>query len=237
MLFSEFLKDLATQLPFGVDFNVRPSKRKAKNTLEVVDGIEIPIYNDVSVAEKWFFEIIDNMNQGKAVELQVEMKQLSLAFMKYVDDDIEKAKKNKEKLKYGSVDNLSHAIGLLFRPSDLLDELDDDKLRDQYVALLASTTYENFLISHTDDYTKLANLSQLVQTAHNVVWVKTTFFLKSRFDGEWEFEDTATLTVDELAKFKDIMELEANKGVKPEVLVEETEELSDEEQLKKTSKT
>ena len=237
MLFSEFLKDLASQLPFGVDFDVRPSKRKADQTLIVVPGIEIPIYNDVNVAEKWFFEIIDNMNQGKAVELQVEMKQLSLAFMKHVDEAVEKAKKDKDKIKYGAVDNLSHAIGLLFRPSDLLDELNDTKVKEQYVALLASTAYENFLISHTDDYQKLANLSQLVQTAHNVVWVKATFFLKSRFDAEWQFADTATLTVEELEKVREIMELEANKGVKPEALAEETEDLTDEEQLKKTSKT
>lgn len=235
MIFEEFIKDLSSKLPFGVTFDVRPSKRATGKPTTLIEGIEVNIYDDVSVSEKWFFDILDELNQTKAIELQVEMKLLGVAlFEEFNKDENGKPITDEDKL---IIVSLSDAINLLFNAVDFLESLPnktkaEKELKQRYSALLESKQHDSFVIRHTENYEKLANLSKMVQTNHALKWMSVTFFLMARLDGEWSFSDTASLTVAELDEVYKWIELERNKGVAPGDPIIEV--MSEEEELKKT---
>ena len=215
MLFSEFIPELADKLAFKIDYDIRP-RRLPTETTEIL-GITLQKLNDITAGEKGFFDIISSLNEKKATELQVELKVLAATFQKDL-----------------GLESLTVALNLLFNAEAFIAEQDEVTAL-EYTALLGSAAFENFLVSNTESYQRLINLSKLVESDLDVKVVQLTYFLKSRYDAEWAYEDSKTLTLGEVDALYDFLLQESNKGQPVVKNNKQQEELSVEEELKKTS--
>lgn len=224
MQFEKFIAQLADRLPFGVSFNVSPDEN-AIDTYEVIPGMELNRYNDLTVAETWFGNIVQELNNKKSAEVQIELKLL--------------AAKLKDTIP--SIKSIAHSLGLLFKPVDFLAEIkeqlnaaqadidaeknpvmkkilseatqDTQDMYDMYREVLDSEAYSNFFINNTESYQKIADLTKLVENDLSIKWVIVTFFLMSRFDGDWSFDRTARLPMSVIDKVYEFYKKEANKGL------------------------
>lgn len=228
MLFEEFLGQLSDRLPFGVSLNVSPDET-AVEKYEVLPGYVLNIYNDLTVAETWFGSIINELNEKKSAEAQIEIKLLAAKFKDNFDES--------EEFK---VDNLQDALDLLFKPvkliADLKTELEQgkkdikaeknpilkeiltkaseetEKKVEQYTKLLNDDEYSDFIFQNSESYQKIADLSKLVESDLAIKWMIVTFFLMSRYDGDWDFNKTARLPMSIIDKVYEFYKREANKG-------------------------
>lgn len=245
MLFNEFISQLADRLPFGVTFNVSPDASHT-DEVEITPTLILKRYNDLTVSETWFGNIIAELNSKKSAEAQIEMKLLAAKFKDFFD------------LKYGTdetpaVANISDALKMIFSPVDFLSEYKEalevalEEIEAEkspvmkeilqknykvnlaqyklYMDILDSGDYADFLVKNTETYQKIADLSKMIESDLSIKWVTVTFFLMSRYYADWDFDKTARLPMSVIDKVYEFYLQELNKGmVAPEIEPPKTEE-------------
>jgi len=93
----------------------------------------------------------------------------------------------------------------------------DDKTKAKLEDALNSPEYESFLLSNTSELQRLGEAAKLVEDDLTIDWLKVTFFLMSRYSGEWTLGKTAALTTSRIKQIVDFIELESNGGKLPSV--------------------
>lgn len=227
MQFENFIKQLADRLPFGISFNVSPDQNWDDKL--IVAGFELNRYNDLSVSETWFANIVQELNTKRNSEAQIEIKLLAAKLK-----DAAKASKY-------PIDNLNDALGLLFNPVSFLASIKDEITEaqkeadeeqnpilkeillkpiaetqarfDRYKDLLNSDVYSDFILVQTESYKKIADLSKMVESELSVQWVIVTFFMMSRCNEDWGFDRTARMPRAAIQEIYDFYVLESNKGI------------------------
>ena len=164
--------------------------------------------------------------------------------------------------KFDKIPTLAEAINLLFRPTEIIGEIDqnltkakDDLAKEKtkaikeilqegiadlearkeyYTELLNSDEFNDFLVTNSDVYERIAALLKLIESDLAVKWVIVTFFLMSRFDGDWNFDKTARLPMSVVDRIYDFYRRELNKGKEIEEEPEVEVISEDEDDLKKS---
>ena len=226
MQFNEFINELAIDAPFGIDFKIKPSRRVRGEKKEIIEGITVNLFKDVSVSEKWFFESVEKPNKTQGLKLQVEMKLLAVSWCEYLVKEIakldemdtseftdEELAEHEAKKAYLEVETLADAVNILFEPKRAVEKATSEEQKKNYSALISSDYYSNFIKQSQSAIDKIQDITKAIQSQDAIKWVFVTYFLMSRFDADWSFEDTGDLTPEELDEVYKCIEHERTKGV------------------------
>jgi len=194
MLFKQFVttKALESKLPFDLDFEISPDFGDCSK--EKVAGYEIPKFNELLSREVWWFELLGSQLGNRRQELQINLTLLAQEL----------------KSKCG-VERLSDAMSLLFGSIP-----EENKNKKQLQSVLDSPEYENFLLNHTQELQKIGEMAKLIDDDITINWLKVSFFMVSRYDGEWTLGKTAAMPTSRINELVKYIELEANGGKLPE---------------------
>ena len=201
MKFREFIttQAMSEKLPFQLLGKI--PKRWEQLEKVAIAGLEFPKMNTLIAREVWFREFLATTASNRRVELQVALFSL--------------AKRFKEECGKGQMSD-SDALKALM---NLTGGRTNDENGEPVVV---DEEHESFFMRHLGEFQSMLNLMQGLTDGMMERLSLATFFIVSRIDPEWEFEDTATLTADEVQGIVDFFELEAMEG-KPKV--NETPEL------------
>jgi hypothetical protein len=203
MLFKEFVKSksLESKLPFELDMEVSPEF--GDQPTEKVAGFELPKFGELLSRETWFLELLDSQLANRRSELQIALVQLS-------------AKLKKEL----GLDNRNDALSLLFGnlPDDCQDPQDKKakERKERYTKLLESDEYDEFILTNTEELNRIGELAKLIDSDITVNWLKISFVMLSRYDGEWSLGKTAGLPTSKINELTNFITREANGGKDPE---------------------
>lgn len=182
------IKALQDKLPFGLDFTIR---QVTSEVTENVAGFQLPVINDLTSGETWFFEGVESINKSQINEASLGLRSLA------------------KKLQVAcSIENLDTAIGLLFEPTDELAE---------------SNQYSQFIEDNYQEIKRLAELSRVANNTASKEWLRLTFFLLSRYDGNWQISDTAMLKQTQIDALNEFILREASGGNIESVVSDDTD--------------
>lgn len=90
--------------------------------------------------------------------------------------------------------------------------------------LVETEAYQTFNDANQSEIDSLLELSKLAQNTQAINWMRVTFFILSRVDGDWTFGKTAALRTSQINDIIAFIAKEANGGIEPaNEPVEETE--------------
>ena len=198
MLFKEFVstKALESKLPFDIDFEITPDFGSV--TTASVGGYDIPTFNELLSRECWFYELLGSQLSNRRQDLQIQLTLLSQEL----------------KSKCG-LERLGDALSLLLGS---VPEGAEPKKKKELQAILDSTDYENFLLANTQELHKLGEMNKLIDDDITINWLKVTFFMLSRYSGEWTLGKTAALPTSRINEIVAFIAKESNGGKEPELL-------------------
>lgn len=212
--FKELVKEKALQekLPFDLDFEISPDF--GDQPTEKVAGFDLPKFNELLSREAWFFELLGAQLTNRRQELQI-------AFVELADRLKEKINKQLEQQNVKSrIEYLDDAISLL--ENDVPDDCKEPKSKEEkerykfYTWLLNSNVYKEFLVNNSKSFNHIGDLAKNVENNITVNWLKTTFFLCSRYSGEWTLGKTASLPKSKISEIVSFIEKETNGGNVPD---------------------
>lgn len=191
MKFKEFISQQAMteKLPFQMLGNI--PKRWKDSPKEEIAGLGFPKINTLVAREVWFREFLATTVSNRRVELQISLFSLAKKFKQECGD---------EKM------TDSQALKMLMNLANGASGENG----------VVNEEHESFFMRHLGDFQALMNLMQGLTDGVMEKLSLATFFIASRVDPEWEFEDTATLYPQELQAIVDFIDLEANEGKPPE---------------------
>lgn len=198
---SEFVAALAQEsnLPFAAV--IEPDPDWEPISWKTVGKYRIPIFHELLALEQWFFEGIQAKGIAKQIELQMTLNGLLR--------DI--------KTEFG-VESLNDARPILAKmlaPGEDAPE-DEGKGKGKKSSALAiipkNSEIEDFTFLHQDKFNQLIMLSN--QSSGQLVerLFKVTFFMRQRWDKDWDFVNTAKLPVSSLNTLNDIIATEVAGG-------------------------
>lgn len=194
MDFKQFVSKMSVdnKLPFDISFDLKPESTNAPT--KKVAGFDLPVYNELLTRESFFFEQIAAVVSNQSADIRVELILL--------------AQELKDRL---SLERLQDAVQLIFgqveSTSDNYEELTEKLNSDEYSA---------FLIENKTRLRKLAESSELSGNNTLLLWLKITFFLLSRYSGEWTLGKTSALRPSQIKALDEFITLEANGGNEPD---------------------
>lgn len=191
MRFKEFISTQAMteKLPFQLLGKI--PKRWEQLEKVAIAGLDFPKMNTLIAREVWFREFLATTASNRRVELQVALFSL--------------AKRFKEECGKGVMSD-SEALKALMNITNgkASDENGETSVVDE--------EHESFFMRHLGEFQSMLNLMQGLTDGMMERLSLATFFIVSRIDPEWEFEDTATLTAEEVEGIVDFFELESAGG-------------------------
>lgn len=211
--FKELVKEKALQekLPFDLDFEISPEF--GDQPTEKVAGFELPKFNELLSREAWFFEILASNLTNRRQELQIAFVELADRLKQTINEQLEE--KNVKKIEY-----LDDAISLL--ENDVPDDCKEPKSKEEkerykfYTWLLNTNIYKEFLVNNSKSFNHIGELAKNVENNITVNWLKTTFFLCSRYSEEWTLGKTASLPKSKIDEIISFIEKETNGGNTPD---------------------
>jgi len=214
MEFKEFAKQkgLQEKLPFDLDFEVEPDF--GDQPTEKVAGFNIPKFNELLSREVWFSEMLGAQIGNRRQDLQMAFLELADKLKNQVNEKLEQHGK-KDRVEY-----LNDALSLL--QNSLPDDCENPKNRESkqrkqfFEWLLDSQLYKEFLVHHNDEFNKISELAQNVEGDLTINWLKVSFFMLSRYSGEWTLGKTAALPTSKINEIIKFIERETNGGKEPE---------------------
>lgn len=211
--FKELVKEKALQekLPFDLDFEISPEF--GDQPTEKVAGFELPKFNELLSREAWFFEILASNLTNRRQELQIAFVELADRLKQTINEQLEE--KNVKKIEY-----LDDAISLL--ENDVPDDCKEPKSKEEkerykfYTWLLNTNIFKEFLVNNSKSFNHIGELAKNVENNITVNWLKTTFFLCSRYSEEWTLGKTASLPKSKIDEIISFIEKETNGGNTPD---------------------
>jgi hypothetical protein len=201
--FKKYLAEQAQKdsLPFDLDFEFLHIE--SENFTEVA-GYRINLINDLSVAESWFLELLQNQINILNRDFRTKTRYLVGIINEALGmDDASLA-----------ADYLTEGMPLV-PPTDAFTQEEWDVKR----AILS-----NVFDTYADQITELGQLYKLLTRNHTVDMMMVTFFMMTRHDTSWVLAKTATLPLNTIDAIKEIIFSEARRGADPEEGVEDEEE-------------
>jgi hypothetical protein len=201
--FKKYLAEQAQKdsLPFDLDFEFLHIE--SENFTEVA-GYRINLINDLSVAESWFLELLQNQINI----LNRDFRTKTLYLVNIINEAL-------------GLDDASLAADYLTEgmpltpPTDAFTQGEWDAQR----AILSK-----ILHTYANQITELGQLYKLLNRNHTVDMMMVTFFMMTRHDTSWVLAKTATLPLNTIDAIKEIIFSEARRGAAPEEDVEDEEE-------------
>jgi transcription initiation factor IIF auxiliary subunit len=196
--FKKFLaeKAQADNLPFDIDFEFIAVE--SENFVTIADK-RISVLNDLTVAESWFLELMQNQLNLIRRDFKIAVNQLtnSLAMLMPTEtkDDL---------LNY-----------LMFGLPDYVEDengTDESRAFDlaEYNVKLAQL--EEFQTTWADAITKVGEMYKLINRNFTSDMMMVTFFLMTRHDVNWTLAKTATMPLAVIDEIKALIFKEARKG-------------------------
>lgn len=218
--FNDFVRNqaLKDELPFGIDFDIQPPK--AIGATEVISTFTFPKYNELLNREAWFYTVLDGIVNSSVSNSTLLYRRLGRDLVRLcesiTDEKLLKAIMPKpEKVDPENPDAYLH------KPLPLQYAL--VYITNPPTELATSQEYLDFEVEHKDDLANLIDSLKLGENAKGVEWVKVTFFMISRIDGNWTHSDTGCLLESQIESISKFITREANKGVDPEPLAQDEE--------------
>lgn len=190
--FKKYLAEQAQKdsLPFDLDFEFLHIE--SENFTEVA-GYRIALINDLSVAESWFLELLQN----QVNILNRDFRTKTRLLVSIINDTLQ-------------LDNTELAATYLTEGMPTVPEngmsisqSDWDSKR----ALLGE-----LFDKHAEQITELGQLYKLLTRNHTVDMMMVTFFMMTRHDVNWVLAKTATLPLNTIDAIKEIIFSEARRG-------------------------
>ena len=166
----------SSNLPFSLDFDTIPDY--SNEQFVEIDGLKIPQLGELTVREVWFFDLLSTEKTNVYADIQTQYVKLA--------NNI----KNKFLIK-----DFQEAQDLL---SGYIDDNSPNKENLQKIA--ASSEYEEFLLSKKTELVDLSQSLQEVRDDKQENLIKSTLFLRSRYDAKWDIENTINLKQSTLKK-------------------------------------
>lgn len=190
--FKKYLAEQAQKdsLPFDLDFEFLHIE--SENFTEVA-GYRIALINDLSVAESWFLELLQN----QVNILNRDFRTKTRLLVSIINDTLQ-------------LDNTELAAtylteGMPTVPENGMDISQSDW--DSKRALLGE-----LFDKHAEQITELGQLYKLLTRNHTVDMMMVTFFMMTRHDVNWVLAKTATLPLNTIDAIKEIIFSEARRG-------------------------
>lgn len=196
--FKKFLaeKAQADNLPFDIDFEFIAVESENFVTIQ---GKRIAILNDLTVAESWFLELMQNQLNLIRRDFKIAVNQLtnslSIVMPTEVKDDL------LNYLMFGLPDYEEDGNGTA--------ESRDVDLAEYNVKL---AQLEEFQTVHADSITKVGEMYKLINRNFTSDMMMVTFFLMTRHDVNWTLAKTATMPLATIDEIKALIFKEARKG-------------------------
>ena len=190
--FKKYLAEQAQKdsLPFDLDFEFLHIE--SENFTEVA-GYRINLINDLSVAESWFLELLQN----QVNILNRDFRTKTRLLVNLINDTLQ-------------LDNTELAATYLTEGMPTVPEngmsisqSDWDSKR----ALLGE-----LFDKHAEQITELGQLYKLLTRNHTIDMMMVTFFMMTRHDVNWVLAKTATLPLNTIDAIKEIIFSEARRG-------------------------
>lgn len=211
--FEDFVKNqmLKDEVPFGISFNIQPPK--SIGATETIAGFNFPKFNELLNREAWFYNVLDGIVNSSVSNSTLLYRRLGRDLVKtcgtITDEKLLKAIMPEPEEK-----DPDNPDSYLHEPLPLQYAL--VYITNPPTELATSQVYLDFEVEHKDDLTNLIDSLKLGENAKGVEWVKVTFFMISRIDGNWTHSDTGCLLESQIEAISKFITREANKGVDPE---------------------
>lgn len=198
--FKKYLAEQAQKdsLPFDLDFEFLHIE--SENFTEVA-GYRINLINDLSVAESWFLELLQNQTNILNRDFRIKTR--------YLVGIINEAL---------GLDDTSLAADYLTSgmpespPTDAFTQEEWDAKR-----VILSDLFDTY----ADQITEIGQLYKLLTRNHTIDMMMVTFFMMTRHSTSWVLAKTATLSLNTVDAIKEIIFNEARRGADVEEDVEE----------------
>ncbi len=196
--FKKFLaeKAQADNLPFDIDFEFIAVESE---NFVTVQGKRIAILNDLTVAESWFLELMQNQLNLIRRDFKIAVNQLTNALSVVMSTETK--------------DDLLNYL-MFGLPEYVEDENGTDESRafDLAEYNVKLVQLEEFQTTHADDITKVGEMYKLINRNFTSDMMMVTFFLMTRHDVNWTLAKTATMPLAIIDEIKALIFKEARKG-------------------------
>jgi transcription initiation factor IIF auxiliary subunit len=197
--FKKFLaeKAQADNLPFDIDFEFIAVESE---NFVTVAGKRISILNDLTVAESWFLELMQNQLNLIRRDFKIAVNQLTNSLAAVMPTEA----------KDDLLNYLMFGLSEYVEDENGTDESKDFDLAEYHVKL---AQLEEFQTVHADAITKVGEMYKLINRNFTSDMMMVTFFLMTRHDVNWTLAKTATMPLAVIDEIKSLIFKEARKGV------------------------
>lgn len=200
MDFKEFIKAQAVRDKLPFDISIEPEPWDGGFAL--VGRFQLPQYNELLTRESWFFEYLATTIGQRRIELQIELYSLARIIK-------EELQLESDSIALRVLSNLTGGGS----PEPKTGETEDERKIREAVSSVSTEAKESFFMRHLNRFTKLSDMAAATEEGAVEAWMRITFFLLSRYDGNWSFSKTASLRKSEIDALINFINTEANGGV------------------------
>lgn len=213
--FKKFLAEKAQtdNLPFDIDFEFIAVE--SENFVTIANK-RISVLNDLTVAESWFLELMQNQLNLIRRDFKIAVNQLTNALSSVMPTEDKDTLLNY--LMFGLPEYEEDANG-----TEESRAFDIAEYRVRYTQL------EEFQTTWAEAITQVGEMYKLINRNFTSDMMMVTFFLMTRHDVNWTLAKTATMPLTTIDEIKALIFKEARKGVdlEPDEDGDETEEVTE----------